>query len=63
MSLSNFNSEFKIPQKKNNQEINQKFGQKVQDVFNGNYKFYRGYNQNYNDQQVILYISILFILF
>jgi len=56
ISLSNFNSEFKKPQKKqkNNQEINQKFGQKVLDVFNGNYKFYRGYNQNYNDQQATI---------
>ncbi len=60
MSLSNFTSGFKksiIKQKNetnNNKENHQKFGQKVLDVFNGNYKFYKGYNQNYNDQQVTI---------
>ena len=60
MSLSNFTSGIKksqIYQKNENynkQESNQKFGQKVLDVFNGNYKFYQGYNQNNSDRQVTI---------
>jgi len=55
MSLSNFRSQINQNKKDYNyQENNQKFGQKVIDVFNGNYKYYKGNNQNYNDQQVTI---------
>ena len=56
MRLSNFSSGFQKSKmkQKNNQETQQKFGQKVLDIFNGNYKFYKGSNQNANDQVTII---------
>ena len=55
-TLSKFNSGLKKSQinQNYNQEIHQKFGQKVLDAFNGNYKYYKGNNQNYNDQNVTI---------